>query len=637
MKKILLSCILVCAFLSSQAFDKIIIKPFIEGRGMKGWLIDSIRICDTATIVYGQFGLGKGWTSSSDLNNYIEIPSTGKQFKQTGLRGVPLSPAVVTGTGKQEHFEFIFQPIDPDTKCINVTSKDFTGKEAAWYGVWLCPRTSVFTGKLSKMAALEGNWFSPEGYGKWKAGFYEKKVHWNNQFWNFNVLKSSTKSTSLELYNTESKKIKLEVKMQSDSGLTIIANKIPFRLIKKALYKLADNSTFNYKWSSKDSLIVSGFYSCAHPVFTKQVALIVPDILSDKPLIYPVQVANDGTFSVKIPFHHLSKVTFSNQLGPQSPLSEVSFFAEPGNHIILTYRNEDEKNAVFGGDNERLNNEFQVFSTLNPYFVSGKKVSDMVKSNPDNFNAWRTGKIEKLNQAFTDWQSLYPVDSKMNTFIQFYLKYALVSDLTKSVFIAKKINDTLDFLPAVTDTSFYNNPNALFVPEYVNVIRGVKGLQMMGFYVSVAQISSFIQKNAYPNTRETDLLHKFETVESKLKDKDAFESYLSFYKGNKSQIDSLFKKYELVISELRNNKLEESKQKYSLPKGFAYDLGLVNEFGNLLIFAGKPLTENQIMLLNHINPDLRELLLERNKEVETNLEKTKSSKQAHTVTGLIKP
>ncbi len=133
MKKHWILCLLASTFLISHAAVKMIRNPFIEGRGMKGWSIDSIQINDTATIAYGHFGLGKGWTSSAELDNYIEIPLSGKKYPQKGIKGIPLAPAKIYGDGGSVNFEYIFPPIPVTTEKINITSKDFDGKDAAWY------------------------------------------------------------------------------------------------------------------------------------------------------------------------------------------------------------------------------------------------------------------------------------------------------------------------------------------------------------------------------------------------------------------------------------------------------------------------------------------------------------------------
>ena len=628
MKKTLLLCLLFGTFLSSQAINKLISKPFIEGRGLRGWQIDSIRLCDTATFVYGHFGLGKGDSAWGGMDGYIEVPATGKHYKQTGLTGIPVERGKLIGTGKQEPFVNIYQPIDPDTKCINITDKDFNGRSAAWYGVWLCPRTTIFTEQLAKLSGLEGNWFSTEGTGTWKLGFYEKKIFWNNVFWNFKVLNSDGKSAKLELTNQKAKKQILDLILKSDSVLTVKAGSVKLKLKKTPEYKLADHSTFKNSFSNNDSVTVLGYYQVVNPVFSKKAALLVQDVLSDKPTVFPIQVAIDGLFSVRIPFNHLTKITFSNQLGPLSPLSEVTFMAEPGNQIILSYRNENETGVVFGGDNQRLNNELQAFTIASPYFVSEKNAMDLFKSNVDNFVTWRTGKNDKLKQAYQGWIAVHPANSKFRDVLDTNLKYALVSDIINVASYSNGKISPDEMLPALTDTAFYNNPVALYSSEYLNLLTGLRKMQKSIANIRLKDIHDYILKNAYPTDAEKDLLQKLEEAQQNIKTREDIDKYKAFVTENKNNLDSLFKKYQLVIVELRNNKTEEAKTKYPLPAGLATDLTIITEYSSILAKEEDVLTEEQINTMKSKckNKDFIEQILMRNNELKIKLEKLRTEK-----------
>lgn len=628
MKKFLFSCFLLSLFVSSQAINRLIIKPYVEGKGMKGWLIDSIRTNDTATIVYGQFGLGKGWTSSGDLDSYIEDPFTGKQLKQTGLKGLPLAPEKIIGTGQHIHFEYIFPPIDPATKCINITNNDFDGKGAAWYGVWLVPRTTVFTEQFAKLPKIEGNWYANDDAGEWKVGFYEHKIFWNNEFWNFKVLKCTDNFASIELFNEKGIKNSLVLTMSSDSVLKVNSKGKQLILIKKPLIKLVDKSEFNNNLVMNDSLTVTGYYLVANPVFSEKNALIVSDLLSDRPIIYPVKVSKDGTFQLKIPFNHTSKVTFSNQLGPQSPLSEVTFYAEPGNHIILTYRNENEKGVVFGGDNQHVNNEFTAFSNANPYFPTDRMLTDKVREKIDEFISWRKDIDEKLEKSYNEWVNIYTTSTKFQHIIQNKLKYALIADVLKASTYSREKRNYDEFVVPSTDSTFYNNPKAMYCEEYQNMLKGMKDFQKRAASFDGFDICDFILKKGYPTESEKNVLESFQKIPRFFETKEEYDTYKKFVTENKDQLDSIFKKNQLLIVELKNNKAEEAKTMYALPKGIATDFSIAREFGDILAKELEVLSDAQVAVLKSEckNKELVNLILQKNKDLQVKIDILKNAK-----------
>ena len=628
MKKILFCCLMAGAFLCSHAINKVVVKPYVEGKGMRGWLVDSIQITDTATIVYGQYGLGKGDRSWGSLENYIEDPATGKKYKQTGIRTLPLAPDFVVGSGKKEYFQFIFQAIDPTTKVINITSADFSGKGAAWYGLWLAPRTTVFTKQLAALPNLEGNWYATNGKGSWKVGFYEKKIFWNNQFWDYKVLTSAANVASLELSKSKTMKTTLQVRLKPNATITIVANGKTLNLSKKMTFNVIDNSMFNNTYTKSDSLTVSGYYQVANPLFSKKVALLVPQVISDLPHAYPLEVGADGTFNVRIPFNHVAKVTFSNQLGPQSPLSEVSFIAEPGNHIFISYRNEDEKGVVFGGDNERVNNEYQVFSLAHPYFPTARNLSDNLNDGWGSFFGWRKDQSEKASKAYASWQTTHPVNVKLDTYMQLYLKYAMISDLTKGAAKSGVTPEQIDFLPLMSDATFYNNPDAVLLPEYGDLITGLSTLQRNAVRLKTPEILAYIKQYASPTSSENALLQRYNDVQSNINSNENYEIYKTFMNENRARIDSIYEKYKSVISKLFTSKSEGANKKYGLPKGFSEDLSTIRKYGNTIANEDVVLRPIDISYLTEKikTQELLSQLLQRNTEVEAAVSIIKNAK-----------
>lgn len=627
MKKKIFLFLLAIISLSTQAVDRMVVKPYVEGVGLRGWKIDSILLSNKETVVFGHMGLAKGWTASGGVDDLIEIPVTGKRYYQTGLRGeLPQAPKFINGENKSVKFELVFPAIPSDTKVINVTNKEVDGTGAFWYGVWLVPHTTVFTESLATLPNLQGKWFARDGTGKWKAAFYEKKMFWDNQFWNFKVLNCVDNKATLELTKAKSMKQTLELEMSRDTILAITANGKQQTLQKRIVYESSDNGLFSGVFSKNDSLTVSGYYQVVHPAFYKNAALILPDLISDKPLVYPIKFNADCTFSVKIPLMYTSKVRFSNQFGTQNALSEVSFMAEPGNHIILSYINENEKGVVFGGDNERMNNEMQMFSVANPHFVTEKSMISKLKDGVDKFIPWRTGFQEKMKAGYEKWLTTHKVSAKMADYMKNYLKYALVADLTRVLGLSNEISD---LIPAMSDTAFYNNPKALYLPEYMSFLSGVKNRSSLAAKrITAGQISNYLQENASPTADEIKLLAEMDSCEHKLTNNSDFNALKKFLSDNKDQLNSLFVKYNYDILNCQKRLAKEAEGKNGLPNGFGKDLLKAHESGNILALNEVCLTPTQIddLKTNCKIPEFVELVMARDNELEKRMEFEKTAK-----------
>lgn len=628
MKKILFLCLFSVVFTASFGVNKLIDKPFVEGKGMKGWLIDSIRITDKNTLVYGHFGLGKGWTASGSADNYIEIPRTGKRYKQIELKGeLPKSPDRITGTGQQVSFIYIFPPIPANTSVINITSDDFDGKGAAWYGVWLTRRTTIFGDKLAHLPTLEGNWFAMDGTGDWKAAFHEKKIFWNNRFWNFNLQNTTDSTATFELFDDQFKGILLKVSQPRTDELMIADNVRKYLFRKNATYSRNDFTSYATGYRKNDSITVMGWYQVANPVFSKQAALLVQDIFSDNPQKFPVKVSADGLFSVKIPLTHTARVTFSNELGPQSPLSQVSFMAEPGNKIIMTYRNEKEKEVVFGGDNQRVNNEFHAFSVLNPYFVSQKKIEEKIQSDIQNFAEWRKTELSKLKTAYFDWQLKNGLNKKLHDMIMYSAGYGYTADMVLASALSNNTQKINDLLPPTSDVNYYNNENALFSEDYFHFLSTFRALRKSASRLGLPERCVYLIKTATLTEPERNLLQKLADLPTQFKDKESYEQFNLIMKENKSQLENIFKANSDLLQQQMTDLAKAAEEKYKLPEGIASDYMEALPLAELLASGETTLTPAMVQMLKSQckNDILRESILDKNEQVEKSIQALSSA------------
>ncbi|MFV0471823.1 MAG: TlpA family protein disulfide reductase [Paludibacteraceae bacterium] len=626
-------CLLLLFTLSlsvSYAANKIIKKPYVEGKGMKGWVIDSIQITAKNTTVYGHFGLGKGDYAAGNIDSYLEIPNTGKRLKQTDLKGeLPRYPDKIIGEGRQHSFIYVFPAIPADTKVINITSDDFDGTGAAWYGVWLVPRTTIFTEKLDQIPDLEGNWFANDGSGEWKAGFYEKKIFWQNQFWDYSITNITDSSINLSLIippkNIHISYIKNKTITISkiDTGkIQIVDNARTCDLTKKAIYNTPDMSEFKPDFYLNDSITVIGYYRVANPVFSNKAALIASDFFSGTPRIYPLKIGKDGVFSAKIPLEHSMPVTFSNQLGTRSPLSEVTFMAEPGDSIILTYRNEDEKNVIFGGKNQRFNNEQTTFSNINSCFVNKKKAQNRIRTNVGNFAEWRKTEQEKLKTALSVWQSTHTTNKKLDAYVWDNIKYGYVGDILLAALQSKNDSMVVDILPPATDTVFYNNPEVLYSDDYRYFLNRLNALQNSTQNIQMSDICNYLLENIPHSDEEKEILGSLIDKQSLLSTKEGIEEYKKYMDENKERINSLFAEDQLFVNEFFEKQRIERQKKYPIADGQAKNYITTINYARILAKGERTLTSQELQKFDEDCKDIsiKDYIFNKNKNVQAQLQ-----------------
>jgi len=204
----------------------------------------------------------------------------------------------------------------------------------------------------------------------------------------------------------------------------------------------------------------------------------------------------------------------------------------------------------------------------------------------------------------------------------------LLADIINAASNSNGKISTDGLLPSVTDTAFYNNPAALYSQEYLSLLTGLKKLQKSAASYGLRDIRDYIQKNAFPTDAEKNLLQKLEEEQQNIKTKEDLEKYKAFVTENKNKLDSLFKKYQLVIVELKNSKTEEAKTKYALPAGLASDFSIISEYSSLLAKEEETLSAEQITALKSKckNKEFVEQILAQNNELKIKLEKVRTGK-----------
>ncbi len=286
-------------------------------------------------------------------------------------------------------------------------------------------------------------------------------------------------------------------------------------------------------------------------------------------------------------------------------------------------------NAIFGGDNHRVNNEMQQFAKAYPHFVIERQISDRANTGYDNFTQWRKEQFDKIAGGFTNWQNRQLGSTKFTSLMNLYLKYAYVSDLLKGLSYSQKGELPSDLLNT-KDSSFFNNPEALISTEYLNLPTGIQILVSRSVSgISTVELCNYLQKNANPKPGEISLLLKLDSLSKTANNKVGIQAFRDFFKENQTELQNISSSYQMEIAAFQSQKQEEAKQKYAIPnEGFFNDLSITRNLGNLLSQEERSLNPDELDLLKNKckNNLLRQLVLNLNKEVDSKIEKIKTGK-----------
>lgn len=620
MKKVLLSfCLFLTSFCLITAETNVIRTPFVEGKGLRGWLIDSMQISDISTVVFYHFGLGVGYTASGSTDGYIEIPETGQKLKKIVTEGLPIAPDKVTGTGQKVYFNETYPPLPKGTRCINITADDFDGMGGAWYGVWLTDRPTIFTTKLLEFPNLQGNWFTTDGQGTLAIGLYEKKAYWNGRFYNYGSISSKKGQANIGLITSDGLSTSIRVKFNKDSSLQATSGKIDYQMLsKKPNRKAPDLTDFKKKYTS-DSITFSGYYQVATPIISRKCVLIVQDPICNKPMVYPISVSDDGLFTVRIPLKEPMLLTFSNQLGEMSTLSEQAFMAEPGDHILMTYRNEDEKRVVFAGDNARFNNEWaQLTQQFKPL---GKQKSKKYTTSLQEYFTSSKKEFSTLREQLTQYFKEHP-STKLEYFTKIHTTALEALDRINAYQIIKGERPVKIELIPESDSLFLNNPSALMTPAFIRFIDARSRFISSNSAPDMKAFCQYLRDQGIPFSPEMGLMIQFDSLKMNLKGKEDIEVMNKFVQTNLETLQNFIKtrsKELQTFMELQKQKMEEQ---LILTEGFAKDLNEVRTLGNFMISNNQELSPELIIQVQSKikNEALRNELLNRSEALRLQLE-----------------
>jgi len=460
---------------------------------------------------------------------------------------------------------------------------------------------TIFNTSLAKIPLIQGNWFTSDN-NTLVAGFYEKMIFWNGKFYEYGPISCKKDKATIELTSSDSKVLKLSVKSKKET-LSISDGTSEYEVLSQTPdFKAPDDVDFKRDYSD-DSITISGYCEGATPIFFKNAAILINDPVIDNQKAYPVAVSIDGLFSIRVPMTFPGLVTFSNRLPPPSQ-SVQTFMAEPGDNIILTYRNNDANSAVFAGDNASFNNELYRLM-LNPQtdFRMGFEASRYLKD-LEGFNAQHNQEFNDLYKNLADYQETHP-SKKLDTFLKLYLPFVEKTDLINWVLNHPESMSEMEFLPSPTDSLFYHNALAIYTPAYSEFIDRSYDLLSTDIKQNQGKFHLYLRESGVPESPELIIMGRLDSLKTAIRSNEDYEKYQSYKTETDPKISEFMKKYAKENQLFFMYLYENAEIKYGNPEGFSKEFALIRSQGKNLANMNAEQRKNiQLMLENIVKNDV---------------------------------
>lgn len=455
---------------------------------------------------------------------------------------------------------------------------------------------TIFNTTLSKIPLIQGNWFTAEN-NLLVAGFYEKKVFWNGKFYEYGPISCKKDKATIELTSPDLKVLKLSVKSKKQT-LTISDGTTEYEtLIQTPEFNATDETDFKKDYSA-DSITISGYCEGATPIFFKNAAILINDPVIDIQKVYPVVVTMDGLFSIRVPLTFPGLVTFSNRM-PSPSQSTQTFMAEPGDNIILTYRNSDENSAVFAGDNALLNNELYRLKQ-NPLtnFRMGLKVSRYEKD-LEGFNTLHNQEFSDLYKNLAEYQVSHQ-RRKLDSFLKLYLPFVEKTDLINWVLYHPESMSEMEFLPSPTDSMFYHNPMAIYTPAYCEFIDRSYDLLSTDIKQNQGKFYMYLRESGVPECPELKIMSRLDSMKTAIRTSDDYEKYQAYKTETDATVSEYMKKYAKENQQFFMYLYEIAETKYGNPEGFSKEFALIRSQGKHLATMNPEQKKNILLMLENM-------------------------------------
>lgn len=266
-----------------------------------------------------------GWWVEFSQKLYLEDPVTGQEYHPTELKGLKWGERKTTPECGVDTFVFTFPPLPETLKKVN----------------WRCGPDNIYgialrddRQKVTPLMKIQGNWWTTDGTSRWEYGIYPRFIIAYNRFWDYQVVKESSRHVILKLTAGDDS-CDLWLSLQSDGSCKIGPDK------EKALVYSSEKGGPNPKekevckssdkfFQPGDTAVLQGYFRGYDPRigFTSGV-IYCEDVVANEDNPIALTLDSIGRFSVKIPLDH----PMSNNYCFDRIYH--SFYIEPGDTLTI--------------------------------------------------------------------------------------------------------------------------------------------------------------------------------------------------------------------------------------------------------------------------------------------------------------
>jgi len=408
-----------------------------------------------------------------------------------------------------------------------------------------------------------GNWINANT-NHWEYGFFEKFVLYKSDFWDYKTVQTR-KNGDVNLTLTKGKQtVQLLLKAEKDNRITVQTakgNAVSYSKMDKVYpaYPQKDETAFAKPTFHKDSATIIGYYRNMDKIpaqfadrLKKSIFMVTaPDFISGKEQDYLADLDSLGRFKLTFPIMNAQEL-YVNGSSLQLHMSleagnTIALFVDLADYIPLDADQSREgylnrpKQALFMGDNARLNNELTTYKPSSIYIDRNKaeKLTDMdYLSYCDSVYRKRTVVLNsfiaanpKVSKKFREFNSEY---ERYNLSIYLMQHQSDLRSKNKTTFDAGymeyvRTNFPLDNEWAYTGLREFRS----FLRDYIDYETSLRPPKTVTYLLK--DVSNYMKQNKKVDDATQTLLDQIVAM------------YEDFEKSGKDQVEALQIKYKDLL------------------------------------------------------------------------------------------
>ncbi|MFC5684024.1 TlpA family protein disulfide reductase [Flavobacterium sp. MAHUQ-51] len=557
--------LLVLLLISSAIFSqKIIEKPDYGFSNLPGKLT-KIELTDSATIIHFYIKYPTGAWIFIPKESYIQDVNGGEKYFVTKTEGIPLGERYTMTESGEVSYQLHFPKLN-----ASVDKVDFG--EANEGGNW-----TVYDIVINKQETvsilpkeLQGNWLQTDGSNQWDYSFYAHQAVVDQGVWNYIKVEKKKNNYTIVLENKGKLKT-IYAQIDKKGNLSLGEDKQNLKMystnkVDNPNYKPVHDEVFTDAIFKTDSATYSGVIKGFSPRAGKKTGMIhVQNVFASNQDSYLVEIAADGSFSVKFPINHPQTI-YVDLLG-----NRLSVFVEPGKE---TFQLIDRDVSLFMGDCARINSDLLSFGDPYRQYEAYRELMGLIlETSPEDYKkaclnikdnqlqiveamskkqfiSQKALQIKKLDVEFLCYEQilsyemnresaegskLFGTSTSVQKSVDFKLDKSYFDFITPSV-----LNNEL----GVLSNNYYFFINRL---RFANIFRNANSVRYS--YNSFYENIELLQKSGITLTAlELQMI-----AEGKEIDK-TFKKSIDFYNANQSGIQKFIEKHKEVYTKLQKDK-----------------------------------------------------------------------------------